>query len=122
MPSEFDVESFIVSSFRSVWALDLVRILLADTEKGFSPDELVRQLRASDAVVQQCVGALSSAGLVVIEHDRIRLHIANDQARELLKAAVELYRKRPDRVRRLIIAAASPGLTAFADAFRLRKD
>lgn len=122
MPNEFDVESFIVGNFRSIWALDLVRILMADAETGFSPDELVKQLRASNAVVQQSVGALSSVGLVIVEKGRIRLHIQNDQARELLEAAVELYRRRPDRVRRLIIAAASPGLTAFADAFRLRKD
>lgn len=122
MPNEFDVESFIVGNFRSVWAIELVRKLLADAETGFSPDELVKQLRASNAVVQQSVGALSSVGLVVVENDRVRLHIRNDQARELLEAAVELYRKRPDRVRRLIIAASSPGLTAFADAFRLRKD
>ena len=122
MPNEFDVESFIVGNFRSVWAIELVRTLLADAETGFSPDELVKQLRASNAVVQQSVGALSAVGLVVVENDRVRLHIRNDQARELLEAAVELYRKRPDRVRRLIIAASSPGLTAFADAFRLRKD
>ena len=122
MPSEFEVESFIVGNFRSVWALDLVRVLLADAEQGLSPDELVKQLRASTAVVQQSVGALSSAGLVVVEQGRIRLHLRDDQARERLEAAVEFYRKRPDRVRRLIIAAASPGLTAFANAFRLRKD
>ena len=122
MPSEFEVESFIVSNFRSVWALDLVRILSANAEQGISPDELVKQLRASTAVVQQCVGALSSVGLVVVDQGRIRLHLRDGQSKELLEAAAELYRKRPDRVRRLIIAAASPGLTAFADAFRLRKD
>ena len=41
---------------------------------------------------------------------------------ELIDAAIQLYAKSPDKVRRLIISAASPGLTAFADAFRLRKD
>ena len=37
-------------------------------------------------------------------------------------AAEALYAKSPDAVRRMIVAAANPGITAFADAFRLRKD
>jgi hypothetical protein len=36
--------------------------------------------------------------------------------------ATALYAKSPDAVRRLIISAATPGITAFADSFRLRKD
>jgi len=48
MPNEFDVESFIVGNFRSVWAIELVRILLADAETGFSPDELVNRQRRTE--------------------------------------------------------------------------
>jgi hypothetical protein len=33
-----------------------------------------------------------------------------------------LYAARPDAVRRAIVSASTGGLTAFADAFRLRKD
>lgn len=122
MPTEFEVESFIGSCFRSVWAIELVQLLLANPGQTFSAKDLVKLLRASDAVVRQSVDALSSVGLIVIEDDRIRLHIGSEQTGAMLEAAGELYKRRPDRVRRLIISAASPGLSAFADAFRLRKD
>ena len=40
-----------------------------------------------------------------------------------LVAKTELrYAKRPDAVRRAIISGSMSGLTAFVDAFRLRKD
>ena len=38
------------------------------------------------------------------------------------REASEFYARFPGRARRLMIARQSPGLTAFADAFRLRKD
>lgn len=122
MPSETAIESFIGSCFRSVWALELVQFLLANEGKSFAREDLVAALRASDAVVSQSVATLLTVGLVTEEENRICLRSGDSDNRDLLKAAVELYRRRPDRVRRLIIAATSPGLTAFSDAFRLRKD
>jgi hypothetical protein len=60
---------------------------------------------------------------VVLDNDgRIGLHDASGGQAELVKAAIDLYRKSPDKVRRLIVAQATPGVTAFADAFKLRKD
>ena len=40
--------------------------------------------------------------------------------RQVLKMLANL--RSPDAVRRMIVAATSPGITAFADSFRLRKD
>jgi hypothetical protein len=34
----------------------------------------------------------------------------------------KVYSARPDAVRRAIVSASASGATAFADAFRLRKD
>jgi hypothetical protein len=36
--------------------------------------------------------------------------------------AVALYELRPDQVRRTIVSNTSPGIAAFSDAFKLRKD
>ena len=41
---------------------------------------------------------------------------------KLVEQAEALYATSPDAVRRMIVAASNPGITAFADAFRLRKD
>jgi flagellar biosynthesis/type III secretory pathway M-ring protein FliF/YscJ len=77
----------------------------------------------SDAVVSQSVENLAAAGLAVVDNDgRVALHDGREGQQQLVKAAIDLYRKSPDKVRRLIVAQASPGVTAFADAFKLRKD
>ena len=123
MPNRKDLESFIASGFRSVWALDLLRFLHEDKGSSFSPDELIAALRASDVVVSQSVGNLAALGLAVVDADgRVAFHEASGQQAELVRAAIDFYRRSPDKVRRLIVSQTAPGLTAFADAFKLRKD
>jgi hypothetical protein len=59
---------------------------------------------------------------VVDSEGRVALHEGNEDQLSLVREAIDFYRKSPDKVRRLIVAQASPGITAFAEAFRLRKD
>lgn len=121
MAGQADVEAFIGSSFRSVWAMELLRLLAV--EQRHRKDDLVKALMASDAVVAQSLASLVAAGLVLVDDDEtVRVNRGDPRTSELVDATVELYRKSPDRVRRLIISGSLPGVTAFADAFRLRKD
>lgn len=117
------LESFIATSFRSVWALEVLRFLAEHQEASFSAQEIITQLRVSDAVVSQSVENLSAAGLVVVHGDgRVALHEGPPEQARQVQSAIEFYRKSPDKVRRLIVAQSSPGVTAFADAFKLRRD
>lgn len=123
MTSQTHLESFIGNSFRSVWALEVLQFLVDHPDSKFSPEGLNAALRVSDAVVSQSVGNLSAAGLVVVdEQGRISLFNGTRAHRELVKEAIDFYRKSPDKVRRLIVAQSTPGVTAFADAFKLRGD
>ena len=123
MPKQAHLESFIANSFRSVWALDLLSHLAANPGKFHSPDELIAALRASDAVVSQSVDNLTAAGLAVVDGEgRAGYHQPSPEQDALVKEAIEFYARSPDKVRRLIVAQSTPGVTAFADAFKLRKD
>jgi hypothetical protein len=123
MADQDQLESFIGNSFRSVWALEVLQYLVANPAAKFTANELITALRISDAVVSQSVENLSAAGLAVVDNDsRVALHESNSEQARLTAAAIEFYQKSPDKVRRLIVAQASPGVTAFADAFKLRKD
>lgn len=123
MPNDVAVRSFICSTFRSVWSLELVRLLHADPGRSFARADLVEILRASDLVIHQSVDALMAVGLVTIGDDQtVRLHVPDAEVEALLKASIELFGHSPDKVRRLIVARSTPGVAAFADAFRLRKD
>lgn len=123
MPDLDHLESFIGNSFRSVWALEVLRFLTEHPDASFTAEELITSLRISDAVVSQSVENLSAAGLVVENSEgRVALHRGSPEQARLLQLAIEFYRKSPDKVRRLIVAQSSPGVTAFADAFKLRRD
>ena len=123
MRSDEDVSSFIRATFRSVWALELLCFLRQNRDRNHTRAEMVAGLRGSELVVTQGVDALTAAGLVLADGDgSARYSPASDDLDRLVERAAALYAKSPDAVRRMIVAAANPGITAFADAFRLRKD
>ncbi|MEA1015647.1 hypothetical protein SH591_12985 [Sphingomonas sp. LY54] len=123
MLSRQEVSSFIRTTFRSVWTLELLLFLKTESERSWSRAELVAALRGSDLIVSQGVDALMAAGLVVTDADgNARYTPATADLAKLVDQSEAAYSKSPDAVRRLIISSANGGITAFADAFRLRKD
>lgn len=122
MPSEQEITNFIQATFRSVWGLELLCYLRQHRGRSLSHGEMVTGLRGSDLVVTQGVEALSAAGLVIAEADgSVRYRPVTPELEKLVGGAEAMYAKSPDAVRRMIVSAANPGITAFADAFRLRK-
>jgi hypothetical protein len=123
MVSEPLLQSFIASSFRSVWALEVLKYLADNRDSTFSDAELIERLRVSDVVIANSVAALAAAGLIVVDaKQRISFGVASPDQLQLVEAAIALYATSPDKVRRVIVSGTAPGITAFADAFRLRKE
>ncbi len=121
MASGAELTRFIASSFRSVWALEVLGELRRNPDKDLAPQELVTALRASDLIVRQSLIELAAAGLVQIGPDGAARYAPATRDLDKLVAAVEArYASAPNAVRRIIIKAANPDVTAFADAFRLR--
>jgi DNA-binding transcriptional ArsR family regulator len=117
-----NVTRFIQSSFRSVWSLELLLLLKRD-RKPWTENAIVEALRASQLVVSQALESLLAAGLVTVGDDsEVGYAPVSDDVAKLIDETEALYAKRPDAVRRLIVAASRPGLTAFADAFKLGRD
>jgi predicted transcriptional regulator len=113
--------SFIGSSFRSVWALELL-LLLKREHRSWSREELITTLRASELVVNKAIDELVAAGLISVEGDGARYMPVSEDIAKNVKLVEKVYSARPDAVRRAIVSASASGATAFADAFRLRKD
>ena len=123
MPDQSDIERFIASTFRSVWDLELLLELRRSPGDRITRDQLVTALRASDVVVSRGVETLVAAGLAAEDsHGSLYYAPAGAGLDGLAAGAVELYRSRPDSVRRLIIAGIPGGLAAFSDAFRIKGD
>ena len=112
---------FIASSFRSVWALELLLVLKGE-RREWSHEELVTTMRASELVVAKALETLEAAGLANLAPDHATYHPVSEEVAQFVDRAEALYAKRPDAVRRAIVSASSSDAAAFADAFKLRKD
>lgn len=119
MGSSDELTAFIASSFRSIWALELL-FLLKRQGRPCSQQELVSSLRASPAVVDTALETLIAAGLAVVDAEAFAYMPASADVALLVEESEQLYRSRPNWMRRLIVASSNKGLVAFSDAFRLK--
>jgi hypothetical protein len=110
MASQEDLARSIAASFRSVWSLEL--LLLLKREGGpHSREELIGTLRGSERVVAQALEGLVSAGLATVdEHGSASYLPISPEVTRLVEMAADLYSRKPDSVRRTIVAASTPGL------------
>lgn len=116
-----EVLRFVQSSFRSVWSLEML-LLLKRTPEPWTKDGLVASLRASELVVAQAIDSLVAAGLASTDDDGRVIYAPAPGSERLVDATEALYARRPDAVRRAIVAPLPGSLSAFADAFRLWKE
>lgn len=117
------VSDFIRASFRSVWALELLLHLRRSAERAWSTAQLVEAMRGSALIVDQSLDGLMRAGLVSIDAEGCaRFQPATADLATLVEETAELYARKPETVRRIIVSGTHKGLATFADAFRLWKD
>jgi hypothetical protein len=119
--SEEDILRFVAASFPSVWTLELL-LALKREPRPWPREELVRTLRASELVVGKAIDALLAAGLISIEGEGAVYLPVNSGVADCVEQVEQLYRTRPNRVRRAIVTAGTSSATAFADAFKLRRE
>jgi hypothetical protein len=119
--SDEDVLRFVAASFPSVWALELL-LALKRERRLWKREELVATLRASDLVVTRALEALVAAGLASFEDGGAIYLPVNAEVDACVELVEQTYRTRPNAVRRAIITASASSATAFADAFKLRRD
>jgi hypothetical protein len=112
---------FIAASFPSVWALELL-LALKRERRLWTSAELLASLRASELVISKALDALVAAGLVSVEESGARYLPVTGDVDRCVEQVEELYRSRPNKVRRAIISASASSAIAFADAFKLRRD
>jgi hypothetical protein len=118
--SDENLLSFIRASFPSVWALELLLILKGE-RRAWTSAQLVATLRASELVVSRALDALVAAGLASVEADGAHYLPVDRGVEDCVERIEHLYRIRPNAVRRAIIYARTGSASAFADAFKLRR-
>jgi hypothetical protein len=119
-----DLLSFIRASIRSTWALELLLFMRKQAPRASAPDDLVRALRATPALIGSCLTQLQTAGLVVREESGAWRYAPASPALDQLTAELEaVYAERPVAIVNAIMTTPTDRLRSFADAFRFpRKD
>ena len=121
MADDAQLERFIQDNFRSVWSLELLLFLKNNAEAAWRNEALVQALRASEPIVTKGLELLLAGGLIVVADEGVRYAPASPDLSRLVDATQELYARKPDAVRRLVVSTVGMGLSAFADSFRLRR-
>jgi hypothetical protein len=119
--SDEDVLRFIAASFPSVWALELLLVLKRE-RRAWAREELVTTLRASELVVSKALDALVTAGLASIEWEGAAYLPVSRDVEDCVEQVEQLYRSRPNSVRRAIVSTSTRTANAFAEAFKLRRE
>lgn len=103
-----------------MWAFE-VALLLKRRPERWARVDVVSALRASELIVSQSFDNLTVAGLLAVDSEGYVAYApASAATAELMDSAEVLYDSKPNQVRRLIVAREELGLTAFANAFRIR--
>jgi hypothetical protein len=116
-----DLVAFTQSSFRSLWAVEMMFLLMRNSPNAVSRDDAVRELRANRTLVQNCIEQLSRAGLLQAEGDAVRYAPGSAKLDELARKLEQAYRERPLAVIRAVVHGGASGIQHFADAFRFKE-
>ena len=117
-----DLLTFIHSSVRSVWALELLLLMRRERERVWTAEALARELRANERLVGDVLGDFQTSGLVAPQEDGFAYAPAAPALGALCDRLEAVYRERPVSVVNAIMAAPKDKLQIFADAFRFRND
>ena len=122
-PSE-KVDRFIADEIDSVPHLEAL-LLLWRGARQFSAAEIADQLYVSVGQGASIAEDLHRRGLIAREHNSATVFFydtQNESHNELLQALDATYRRELIRISGIIHSKPSPGVRAFANAFRFRKD
>jgi hypothetical protein len=117
-----DVFGFLRTSIASLWALEQLLLLHRDRARGWSFEELTRELRSSGGVVASVLIQLHGAGLVAETDGLYRYSPASAELDALVQRLAMTYARFPVAVTQAIMAGPNEKIQLFADAFRLKKD
>jgi hypothetical protein len=120
--TEEEVLSFVRSSIRSAWTLEVLLLLRRDPQRLWKTDDLVRELRGSVALVRESLNALNALGLLAASTTEGYYYRAEAAPLdELVSALAQLYREKPTTVLHTIFTSPNDKIQSFSDAFLIKK-
>lgn len=112
---------FIQSNLSSVWALELLLLLSRSAPRNWSRQELIRELRGSESVVNAAIQNLCKIGLTIEDRpDKLIYRPASELLSDIVSTLDRIYTTHPMTVIKAITGSPNDKLKPFSDAFKLR--
>ena len=106
-----EIIAFIKGHLGSVYAVELLLLIMRDPGRGWSAHDLIRELRSSGTAVAEALGRLAKAGLISKQADACYAFAPASARHAQIAAEIEkLYLTSPTSVIRAVVAAAGTGL------------
>jgi hypothetical protein len=116
-----DILAFVRKSIKSVWALELLLLLRREQSRAWAHQELVRELRSSDAIIVEAAASLRAAGFVAAEPGEVYRYAPASAELDHIAAQIEAtHAAKPLALAKAIMSAPNDKLRIFADAFKLK--
>ena len=111
---------FVRENVRSVWALELLVLLSRNPSRHWQPSELIRELRANSALIQNNLEIFQRNGLAASDENGWYFLPANERLQELTRYLAQAFQERP--VATMTLVTRADPLQSLSDAFKLRGD
>ena len=115
-----DVRALIRQHVASVLELDVL-LAMRDAGRSVAPDELARDLRLNESACAAALDKFAGAGFLAPNGASYEYAPRAGREGERVDALARAYSQRRVSVVRFIYQRPSPGVSAFADAFKLRR-
>ena len=119
------VDNFIVDEIDSVPHLEALLLLWRSAPQHFSAAQIAGQLYITQGQGAAIAEDLQRRGLIARDHGGAAgffYDMHSEERNRLIEAVDATYRRELIRISGIIHSKPSPGVRAFADAFRFRKD
>lgn len=116
-----EVLAFVQGSIKSVWALELLLLLRRERRQAWSLEELIRELRSSEAAISEALTSLRDSGFLGSDAGEAYSYRPASPYLDATAARIEaVYAAKPMAVAKAIMSAPNDKLRIFADAFKLK--
>jgi hypothetical protein len=119
--NEQEVLTFVATSLRSVWALEVALLLRRERSKPWPMADIIRETRTSENAVADALSILKGVGLVSEETGLYRYWPSTPKLEALAAEVEALYASKPATVIKAILAMPDDKLRTFSDAFKLKE-
>lgn len=117
-----DVEAFVTNVIDSVATMEALMLTYRHRDATWTVERVAERLYVEPARAEESLQRLARHGILACEADHYRCAPHEAALEELLSSVATTYQRQLIAVTNLIHSRTKSSITAFANAFRMRKD